>query len=164
METQGDLSELGDQRFDMIFSKDSFEHYADPERFMKSITARLLPGGQLFIGFGPLWKSPTGGHIGYMTPVPWAHLLFPEHVIMAERQRFRPDEDAWRWSDVKGGLNQMTLERLQRILGTSGLESVYFATNVSDSRAVKMMDALSDLPGLRELFTHNVYASLRKPS
>jgi SAM-dependent methyltransferase len=164
VETAGDLGELGDQSFDMILSKDSFEHYDDPESFIASITARLNPGGELVIGFGPLWKSPTGGHIGYMTPLPWAHLLFPEDAIMAERRRFRPEENAHRWSEVRGGLNEMTLERFQRILRTSGLEPVYFATNVSDNRVVKAMDILSKVPGLREFFTQNVYTILRKPN
>lgn len=162
VQTKGDLSELGDQEFQMIVSKDSFEHYEDPENFMASISARLAPGGELVIGFGPLWKSPTGGHIGYMTPLPWAHLLFPEHVIMAERRRFRPDENARRWSDVKGGLNQMTLKRFQGIIRTSGLETIWFATNVSDNRVVKAMNAVSNVPGLRELLTQNVYTVLRK--
>ena len=164
VETNGDLGELGDQQFDMILSKDSFEHYDDPEGFLASIMARLSPGGTLAIGFGPLWKSPTGGHIGYMTPLPWAHLLFPESVIMAERRRFRPEECARRWSEVRGGLNQMTLGRFQRILRTSGLECLYFATNVSDNRAVKAMAAVGKIPGLREYFTQNVYTVLRKPA
>jgi SAM-dependent methyltransferase len=164
VETKGDLSELGDQQFDMVLSKDSFEHYEDPEHFAALIAARMSPGGELFIGFGPLWKSPTGGHIGYMTPLPWAHLLFPDHVIMAERRRFRPRENASQWAETKGGINQMTLQRFQRIVGESGLECVYFATNVSDNRVVKAMDAVSKVPGLREFFTQNVYAVLRKGS
>jgi len=43
-----------------------------------------------------------------MTPLPWAHLLFPESVIMNERKRFRPDENANKFEEVKGGLNKMT--------------------------------------------------------
>jgi 2-polyprenyl-3-methyl-5-hydroxy-6-metoxy-1,4-benzoquinol methylase len=160
--TAGDLSELGDQRFDMIVSKDSFEHYDEPENFITTMTDRLNPGGELVIGFGPLWKSPFGGHINYMTWVPWAHLLFAERVIMDERRRFRPNENARHWSEIQGGLNQMTLQRFQRIIQTSGLECVYFATNVSDNRVVKAMDTFSKVPGLREFFTANVYAILRQ--
>ncbi len=162
--TAGDLQELGDRRFDLIVSKDSFEHYADPESFISRIRERLTPGGELVIGFSPLWKAPAGGHITYMTPLPWAHLIFPEHVIMAERRRFRPDEDARRWSEVKGGLNQMTLARFERIVGASGLEPVYFATNVGTSRAVKAMRAFSRVPPLREYFTQSVYTILRRPA
>jgi hypothetical protein len=58
----------------------------------------------------------------------------------------------------------MSLKRFQQILGTSGLERAYFATNVSDNRVVKVMDAVSKVPGLREFFTTNVYTILRKPA
>jgi len=54
----------------------------------------LKQDGLLVIGFSPLWKAPYGGHIRFMTKLPWAHLIFPEEVIMAERRRFRPDEEA----------------------------------------------------------------------
>jgi SAM-dependent methyltransferase len=96
------LRELGDGRFDIVLSQDSFEHYADPERFVFELVESIVPGGLVVIGFGPLWKAPFGGHINFMTRLPWAHLLFPERVIMAERRRFRPDEDARRFEDMPG--------------------------------------------------------------
>lgn len=162
--TDGSLAELGDRRFDLVLSKDSFEHYADPERFLKALTNLVAAGGELAIGFGPLWKAPWGGHITYMTPLPWAHLLFSEQVIMAERRRFRPHENATRWSEVRGGLNQMTLKRFLRIIETSGLERTYLATNVSDQSSIKVMKAFSRIPGLHEYFTQNVFTILRKPA
>ena len=115
----------------------------------------LAPGGELFIGFGPLWKSPTGGRIDFMTGMPWAHLLFPERVVMAERWRFRPDEDY-------RGLNKMTLARFRSLMGATGLECRSFATNVSDNRVVKAMGAIARLPGMREYFTTSVYGVWRK--
>jgi SAM-dependent methyltransferase len=89
VQTTGELAELGSQTFDVVLSKDSFEHYADPESFALTMARFLRPRGLLAIGFGPLWRSPSGGHMEYMTPPPWAHLLFPEDVIMEERTRFR---------------------------------------------------------------------------
>jgi SAM-dependent methyltransferase len=161
LETDGTLRELGTRRFDVVISKDSFEHYANPEQFAGTLAALLEPGGTLAVGFGPLWKSPTGGHIEYMTGLPWAHLLFPEPVLMAERRRFRPDEDARRFEEIRGGLNRMTLARFERIMGSSGLERVYYATNVSDNPIVRVMAAASALPGLEEFFTTNVYGLWR---
>jgi SAM-dependent methyltransferase len=111
LKTHGTLRELGDERFDLVFSKDSFEHFSDPERVVEAMVGAVRPGGQLVIGFGPLWKGPTGGHIDFVTKLPWAHLLFPEPVIMAERRRFRPDEGARRFEEIKGGLTRMTLDR-----------------------------------------------------
>ncbi len=87
----GDLGELGGERFDLVTSKDCFEHYGadpatpSPEEMVQQMVDRLRPGGLLAIGFGPLWKGPTGGHID--TWFPWAHLVFPESVIFDEFRR-----------------------------------------------------------------------------
>jgi hypothetical protein len=60
-----------------VFSKDSFEHFAEPEAIVERMIEVLQPDGRLVIGFDPLWKGPTVGHIDFMTKLPWAHLLFP---------------------------------------------------------------------------------------
>ena len=80
--------DLGHDKFDIVLSKDSFEHYNDPENQIFTMQQYLKEEGILVIGFGPLWKSPYGGHISWMTKFPWAHLIFPESVIMAERKTY----------------------------------------------------------------------------
>jgi SAM-dependent methyltransferase len=162
--TDGSLNELGGERFDVILSKDAFEHYANPESLTRRLAELLEVGGILAVGFGPLWKSPQGGHLEFMTPVPWVHLLFPEPVVLAERRRFRPAEDAKSYADIRGGLNKMTLARFRAILQSSGLECLSFATNVSDHPAVRVMRVLSRVPGLQEYFTTNVYGVWRRAS
>ena len=157
------LGHLPEEAFDLVLSKDSFEHYREPERLVGRMAELLRPGGELVIGFGPLWKSPLGGHITYMTRLPWAHLLFSERVIMAERRRFRPDESATRFADVVGGLNKMTLGRFRGLMEGRGLECIYWATNASEHPVVRAMDAFARIPPLREYFTNNVYTIWRKP-
>jgi len=158
------LEELAGERFDLVLSQDSFEHYADPERFVFDLIEPVAPGGLLLIGFGPLWKAPLGGHIDYMTRLPWAHLLFPERVIMAERRRYRPDEHATCFEEIRGGLNRMTLARFRRIMGSTGLELVALETNRSDHPAFKAFRVLAAARPLREYFTSNVYGVWRKPA
>jgi SAM-dependent methyltransferase len=155
--TSGDLSELGDAEFDLVISKDSMEHYPDPERFVPLMAAHLAPAGQLAIGFGPLWKSPYGAHIEYMTPLPWVHLFFSEGTILAERKRFRPHENPSHWSEIRGGLNQMTYKRFVEIMSASELDPAWMSTNVSDSRAVKILARMRAVPPLREYCTVSVY-------
>lgn len=162
VETSGALAELGSQRFDVVLSKDCFEHYADPETFIFTMADRVAPGGLLAIGFGPLWRSPTGGHIEYMTRLPWAHLLFPEEVIMEERRRFRPAEEARSFEEIRGGLNRMTLARFEAIMRSTGLECLSLETNLSAHPVVRAMRLVAKLPLLRELFTTNVYGVWRK--
>jgi SAM-dependent methyltransferase len=153
--------DIGDERFDVVLSKNTFEHVEDPERYVADMTRLLAPGGELVIGFSALWKSPYGGHVQYMTKLPWSHLLFPEPVILKERKRFRPDEDPKRFEEVKGGLNRMTLSRFRTIMAESGLEPTYFAVNRNDRAVAKVLDALGRIPGLKEYFAFSVHSVWR---
>jgi 2-polyprenyl-3-methyl-5-hydroxy-6-metoxy-1,4-benzoquinol methylase len=157
-------ADLGDERFDLVISKNTMEHVSDPEGYVAGMTSLLAPGGQLVIGFSPLWKSPYGGHIGFMTPFPWAHLLFPEEVVLRERRRYRPDEDPKRYEDIKGGLNRMTLARFREVMAASGLEQTYFEVNRNDRPIAKVLDAFSHVPGLREYFAFSVHSMWRRPA
>jgi 2-polyprenyl-3-methyl-5-hydroxy-6-metoxy-1,4-benzoquinol methylase len=166
------LDEIKNERFDLILSIDAFEHYGSPAKVLDRMKACLSPGGLLVIVIAPLWKAPFGGHLGAMNRIPWIHLLFPQRIIMAERQR------VWRRRleagvvpdliaderDFRGvSLNKMTLRKFREILGQSGLLCVYFETNVSERRAMKAMSIMSLIPGCREFFTHNVYSVWRSP-
>jgi SAM-dependent methyltransferase len=162
--TTRDMHELGYEQFDMVFSKEAMEHYADPEAFVPLMVQRVKPGGQMVIGFGPLWKAYDGGHMPYMTKVPWAHLVFPEEVIMAERRRFRPQENATSFSEILGGLNKITLERFETIPRDAGLEPIFIQHNAGQHPAVRAMDQLARIRPLREYFTHNVHGIWRKPA
>ena len=46
-----------------------------------------------------------------MTKYPWAHVLFSENTIMAVRKLYKND-NASRFEEVEGGLNQMTIKNL----------------------------------------------------
>jgi len=155
------LVELQAERFDLVLSEDCFEHYEDPERIMKLLRNYLTPEGRVIIGFSPLWKSPYGGHIGYMTRFPWAHLLFPERIIMLERRRYRPDESARTFAEMRGGLNKMTYAKFLRTMRASGYQIEYLASNVSDSRLMPSVNMLRRLPFCFEYFTKNLYAIVR---
>jgi SAM-dependent methyltransferase len=159
-----EFAELGDERFDLVISKDSFEHYADPEGFVPAMLDLLVPGGELAIGFGPLWKSPYGGHIKYMTRLPWAHLLFSEQVVLRERERFFPDQRVTSYGEIVGGLNQMTLARFEAIIAANRLEQVYFRANASRHPAAPLFSLASRLPFAREYLTFNLYGLWRAKS
>lgn len=161
------LKDLRSERFDLVLSQDSFEHLDDPEGAVHDFRTLLSPGGVLIIGFGPLWGSPWGGHLNHITSVPYAHLIFPERVVMHERMRFRPDERAHTYEECRGGLNRMTIARFERIMAATGMECISYETNAGDNKVVRAMSLLALIPVRRELwrhlFTANVYGAWREP-
>jgi SAM-dependent methyltransferase len=154
--TRGRLDELAGEKFDLIISQNSFEHYSDPEQIVADAREALREGGRFAIAFAPLWRSPGGGHLQAVTRFPWAHLLFSEEVVMAKRRQLIPHEQVFSYEDY--GLNRMTLTRFRTIMSQSGLHCTFFATNLSDRAAVKAMRAASRVPFAEEYFTHNVYS------
>jgi SAM-dependent methyltransferase len=105
---------------DIVISLDAFEHFADPAEILRIMAALLRPAGEAFISFGPPWHHPLGGH-GFSV-FPWAHLIFSEKALMRWRSTFKTD-GATRFSEVAGGLNQMTIRRFLEFVAGSGFET-----------------------------------------
>jgi SAM-dependent methyltransferase len=106
-----------DSEADVIVSLDSFEHFEDPAAILSRMHSLLKPGGSALISFGPTWYHPLGGHL--FSVFPWAHLLFSEAALIRWRADIRSD-GATRFSEVEGGLNQMTIARFERLVSASG--------------------------------------------
>ena len=104
---------------DIIISIDSFEHYSDPIGVLSTMSSLLKPSGQVIISFGPPWYHPFGGHL--FSVFPWAHLIFSEKALIRWRSHFKTD-GAKRFSEVAGGLNQMTIRRFKNVVATSPFE------------------------------------------
>ena len=103
---------------DVILSVDAFEHYADPAAVLERMVRLLAPGGTILIAFGPPWWHPLGGHL--FSVFPWAHVVFTERALIRWRADFKTD-GATRFSEVAGGLNQMTVARFHRLVRTCPL-------------------------------------------
>jgi SAM-dependent methyltransferase len=163
----GDLAAI-EERFDVILTKNSFEHYGaaagspSAEGMVAAMRDLLVDGGQLAIGFGPLWHAPFGGHLDVR--LPYAHLIFPEEVIFDEFRRVRPPGKTARTFEEGTGVNRMTLSRFRSIMDRSGLECLHVATNVSRNPAVRAMRHVARVPVLEKYCTQNVYGIWRKPA
>ncbi|PYM16908.1 MAG: hypothetical protein DMD81_11160 [Candidatus Rokuibacteriota bacterium] len=101
------------EKVDVVVSMDGFEHYADPMGVLHTMRALLREDGVALVSFGPPWFHPLGGHL--FSVFPWAHLLFTERSLIRWRSQFKSD-GARRFSEVAGGLNQMTIRRFERLL------------------------------------------------
>jgi SAM-dependent methyltransferase len=95
---------------DIVVSVDSFEHFADPAEILRIMNTLLQPAGEALVSFGPTWYHPLGGHL--FSVFPWAHLIFSEAALVRWRSDFKTD-GATRFSEVAGGLNQMTVAKFE---------------------------------------------------
>ena len=105
-----------DELADIIISKDAFEHFEDPEKILDLMTDLLKPDGQIEISFGPTWLHPLGGHL--FSVFPWAHLIFSEKALIRWRADFKSD-GATKFSEIEGGLNQITIKQFEKIVEES---------------------------------------------
>jgi len=140
---------------DVVISLDSFEHFSDPEEILRIVHGMLRPGGKLLAAFGPTWFHPYGGHL--FSVFPWAHLIFSESALMRWRADFKTD-GATRFGEVAGGLNQMTIQRFERIVARSPFE-VEELTCVPIRKLRPIASRWN-----REFTTAIVRARLRRPS
>ena len=103
---------------DIVVSVDAFEHFADPAGILRCMNTLLQPAGEALISFGPTWHHPLGGHL--FSVFPWAHLIFSEKALIRWRATFKED-GATRFSEVAGGLNQMTIAKFEELIAASPL-------------------------------------------
>jgi len=150
-----------DAAFDIIVSKETFEHLVDLPGVLAEMKGRLKPGGRVYAGFGPLWKSPIGDHrLGHFI-LPWGHLMFPRRVL------FRRVSRSW-GRNIESvhdmGLNGLSFADYVRIIHASGFTTPYFAVNRGSHPVLRLFSLARMVPFLREYFTFNVYCVLEKPA
>jgi SAM-dependent methyltransferase len=104
---------------DIVVSMDAFEHFADPAEILRIMNNLLRPQGEVLVSFGPTWYHPLGGHL--FSVFPWAHLIFSEKALIRWRSTFKTD-GATKFSEVAGGLNQMTVAKFERLIAESPLK------------------------------------------
>ncbi len=140
---------------DAVISIDAFEHFSDPAGVLKKIDQLLGPGGVVYISFGPAWYHPRGGHL--FSPFPWAHVIFSEKALIRWRNDIRND-GATRFSEVEGGLNQMTIKRFEQLVAETKFKVEYL--DAAPIRKLRFFhNALT-----REFFTAVVRCKLIKPA
>ena len=139
---------------DVIVSLDSFEHFADPGAVLQTMYSLLVPGGCVFVSFGPTWYHPLGGHL--FSVFPWAHIVLKEDALIRWRAQFKTD-GARRFGEVEGGLNQMTIRRFELFLRSSP-----FIVEELDLVPIRQLKPLHNR-ATREFLTAIVRCKLRKP-
>lgn len=146
-----------DGHFDVVVSLGAFEHFADPEAMLRL----MLPlGDRVLLAFAEPWFSPYGTHLGGTTVLPWLNLIFSERTLINVRNLYPDGKDgATCFAEISGGLNKMTIARLERILGNvSQVAEVEWLKLYG----VKRLDFATRIPVVRELMTNAVACVLRR--
>ena len=148
-----------DQRFDVIVSKDTFEHVADVAKLLKALGERLVrPDGLIYAGFSPLYYSPFGDHGRTGLKVPWAHAALPKRWVYAAAARHNGHPVG---SLLDVGLNGHTPEEFRAAFDNSGLRLVDIAYNRGDKRLLPALEkARERFRRLDRFTTVSIYAVL----
>lgn len=159
-----DIAELPETDFDLMTSKDTFEHVMDLPQVLCAMYERLKSGGRLYAAIGPLWNSPFGDHdtvkrlIG--VNLPWAHLWIPNRIVLGATAR-RLGKPLSSYRDL--GMNMLAYRDYRRILHESGFIVEFFQPNCSRHPVLRLFGLLQSLPLMGDYFVNNIYCILRKP-
>jgi SAM-dependent methyltransferase len=159
----GELADIDSGSFDLVMSKDCFEHVVDLPRMMSEIHRVLADGGLLVAGFSPLYYSPWGDHgRTRLGGLPWLHVALPEAAIKLWL-RYRHGQIIDSIADL--GLNKMTTTEFGRIIHDGGWRIRSIRINQKDgSKLIRLFDALRKIPPLERFFAVSIYAVLEKAS
>ena len=170
--------DLPNASVDVILCFDTVEHILEYEKIMREWRRVLRANGRVFIWWCP-WCHPYGHHVESLIPLPWAHVVFPEHVLTATCARiydlpeFRPrawdlDEagrkkpNKWHALNQLPELNRLTISKFERICRQVGLRIEERQTvGFGGSALSRLTRVFTRIPVLREFFTSCVICELR---
>lgn len=148
-----------EQKFDLIVTKDTFEHTLNLPEVLKKMHELLNIGGKVYVGFGPLYNFYNGDHGRTEMYLPWFHLLFSEKFII-NRINKKNDLQINRIQDL--GLSKYSLSEYKNFFDNSKFKLKYYKTNQSDHPVSFLFNKLSKLKIFREYCTYNIYCILEK--
>ena len=147
------------QKFDLIVSKDTFEHTLDLDKVLNKFYNILNFNGLVYLGFGPLYNFFNGDHGRTQLKLPWLHALMPEKLII-QIYNIKNNKKIKDITDL--GLNKYSLQQYKDFFKNSKFEIIYYKTNLSDHPASKIFSLFKNMPILDEYFTNNIYCILKK--
>ncbi|MHA1684315.1 MAG: class I SAM-dependent methyltransferase [Promethearchaeota archaeon] len=163
------LEDISPDSFDVIVSKDTFEHIENFEGFLKHALRILKPGGKYYSGFGPLYRSPFGFHKRlknifpflrfFRHEVPWIHLLFPDRVLLGRHNKIYNTKFK---TMPEYGLNKMKFSSFMESFKKSGFMIERIRVNSGNRTISRLFSIPRRIPVLTEFFTYNAYVILKK--
>jgi len=149
------------QKFDVIISKDTFEHVSDLKGLMADIKSKLNDGGMLVVGFSPLYFSPNGDHHRFLEKYsfPWVPVIFPEYLLLKIASSIK-NRKITAVNDL--GLNKITPKQFRKILHDQGWKIIRIKYNCGNKTSLGLMSIFRKIPFLEKYFTVSIYTVLQR--
>jgi SAM-dependent methyltransferase len=146
--------------FDVVVSKDAFEHIIDVAGVLRAVKRNLKPGGRLYVALGPMYSAPFGDHGRLGALVPWGHVLVPEPLLLRLTSR-RMGAEVRTVEDL--GLNKYSAADFRRAFTECGLTMISYIENQTErSLARALVEPLRRVPQLEKYLTFNAYCIFEK--
>jgi SAM-dependent methyltransferase len=145
--------------FDLVLSKDTFEHVDDVGAMLSAIRDLLKPNGELWAGFSPLYWSPRGDHGRTGLRLPWAHAFLPKKLVLEAASRYN-NKPVTRLYDV--GLNGLTSADFFQFAEAAGFEVSSALFNRGDKRFMETFSKLRRVSWLERYVTIGIYTVIRR--
>ena len=147
------------EKFDIIISKETFEHVLDLRKVLESMYGLLKKNGKIYSGFGPLYNFFNGDHGRTYSILPWFHLILPQEFII---NRVNKKNETKIKSIKELGLNMYSLKDYVTLFSKSSFKINMFEKNVSKNKFALIFKLLSKFKFLEEYFTFNIFVILSK--
>ena len=161
-----------ENKFDIIFMKDTLEHIPDQEKFIPLLKTFLKDDGIIFQGFPP-WCNPFGGHQQmcegkFLSKLPWFHLT-PRFMFKGILKMFgeKPETVQGLLTDVYD--TRISIQRFKRICRKNNLtvlkQQLFFINpNYEVKFKLKPRKVLPvfNIPVIRDFYTTTAYFILKK--
>jgi ubiquinone/menaquinone biosynthesis C-methylase UbiE len=161
-----------DEKFDYVLTYEALDHIPNVGATMKKMASLLAPNGRIINFAAGFWKGPIGAdHCDDFMKVhpPWTQLLFTDDARLAvRREKFRPNDPATSWRDIRGGLSMYTYSEYKQAIRDAGLRVVAWDINyqlkyIKRGWLFRPFSAiLTRIPWLGEYFTFSVMSVLSK--
>ncbi|MEY3236622.1 MAG: hypothetical protein RI883_723 [Bacteroidota bacterium] len=161
-----------ENKFDVIFMKDTIEHIPNQEAFLPLLKKFLKDDGVIFQGFPP-WCNPFGGHQQmcvnkFLSRLPWFHLT-PRWMFKGILKLFRehPKNIENLLIDVYD--TGISVQRFLKICKKNNmpiLESKFYLINpnyeIKFNLKPRVLPKYFQIPYLRDFYTTTVYCLITK--
>lgn len=158
-----DIRECAVERADLVVSMDTFEHVLNLRETLCSVVAACRPGGEIYLGFSPLWHSPFGHHRLIPSKIPWAHLPRANRAFLDQLRKVR---SAVPETIQQLGFNGATPADFRAALDGLPVEVVSMRANMARAPLKRMvmraMLGAAIIPALEKFVTIGLYWHLRR--